>query len=102
MARNKIGSPTPEKIDDMWQRKATAASIIAVRELVAGGVIPPATPISRLSDNEGGWVTAAVLFSWIKCRNEHATAPGWDNPLTVQLTASPPQPRDTRAAGAIF
>ena len=25
MARHKIGAPTPEKIDDMWQRRATAA-----------------------------------------------------------------------------
>ena len=68
MAKHKIGAPTPEKIDDMWQRKAAAASIIAVRELVAGGVIPPATPISRLSDSEWGWFTAAILFAWMPKR----------------------------------
>jgi hypothetical protein len=102
MARHKIGLPTPEKIDDMWQRKATAASITAVRELVAGGVIPPATPISRLSDSEWSWFTAAVLFARIKCRSEQATAEGWNTELTLRLTALDPQPWDAGAAESIL
>ena len=102
MAKHTIGAPTPEKIDDMWQRKATAASIFGVRELVAGGVIPPATPISRLSDSEWGWFTAAVLFAWIKCRSEQATAHGWNTELTLRLTALDPQPWDAGAAESIL
>jgi hypothetical protein len=102
MTKHAIGAPTPEKIDDMWQRKATAASIIAVRELVAGGVIPPATPISRLSDIELGWLTAANLFAWIKCRSEQATAEGWNTELTLRLTALDPQPWDAGAVESIL
>ncbi len=102
MARHKIGALTPEKLDDVWQRKATAASIIAVRELVAGGVIPPATPISRLSDSEWGWFAAANLFAWIKCRSEQATAEGWNMELTLRLTALDPQPWDAGAVESIL
>jgi hypothetical protein len=102
MARHKIGAPTPEKIDDMWQRKATAASIIAVRELVAGGVIPPATPISRLSDSEWAWFTAANIFAWIKCRSEQATAEGWNTELALRLTGLSPQPWDAGAVESVL
>jgi hypothetical protein len=98
--RHKIGST--EKIDDMWQRKATAASIIAVRELIAGGAIPPATPISRLSDIELGWLTAANLFAWIKCRSEQAIAEGWNTELTLRLTALDPQPWDAGAVESVL
>jgi hypothetical protein len=97
-----IGAPTPEKLDDMWQRKATAASIVAVRELIAGGAIPPATPVSRLSDPELGWFTAANLFAWIKCRSEQATAEGWNTELTLRLTAFDPQPWDAGAVESIL
>ena len=98
MARRKIGAPTPNAIDDMWQRRATAAAIVAVRELInAGGAIPPATPISRLSDIELGWFTAANLFAWIKCRSEQATAEGWNTELALRLTGLSPQTRGTLA-----
>jgi hypothetical protein len=103
MARKRtIGMPTPEKIDDMWQRKATAASIVAVREVITGGVIPPATPIGRLSDIELGWFTAANLFAWIKCRSEQATAEGWNTELALRLTALDPQPWDAGAIESIL
>jgi hypothetical protein len=101
--RRKIGAPTPEKIDDMWQRRASAAAIVAVRELInAGGAFPPATPISRLSDIELGWLTAANLFAWIKTRSEQATAEGWNMELTLRLTALDPQPWDAGAVESIL
>ena len=62
-AKRKIGAPTPKAIDDIWQRRATAAAIVAVREMIRdGGAIPPATPVSRLSDIELGWLTAAACL----------------------------------------
>lgn len=100
--KRKIGVPTPERIDDVWQRRATAAAIVAVRELVTGGVIPPATPIARLSDSEWGWFTAANLFAWIKCRSEQATAEGWNTELALRLTALDPQPWDAGAVESIL
>ena len=96
----RIGNPTPKaSLDDMLQRRATSAAIVAVRELInAGGAIPPATPISRFSDIELGWLTAATLFAWIKSRSEQAVAEGWDMEETLRLTALDPQPWD---AGAV-
>jgi hypothetical protein len=50
MARQRrIGLPTAEAIDDVWQRRATAAAIAAVRQVIDGDAIPKATPIGRLS-----------------------------------------------------
>jgi hypothetical protein len=100
--KHKIGAPTPSAIDDLWQRRATAASIVAARDLIAGGVIPPATPINRLSDIELGWFTAAVLFAWIKTRSEQATAEGWNMELTLRLTALDPQPWDSGAVQSVL
>ena len=99
MTRRRIGAPTRKSIDDIWHRRATAAAIVAVRELInAGGAIPPATPVSRLSDIELGWFTAANLFAWIKCRSEQATAEGWNTELALRLTGMDPDPWD---AGAV-
>ena len=94
----RIGVPTPEGIDDVWQRRATAAAILAVREVIRGGTIPPAAPVARLSDIELGWLFAAGLFGWIKTRAEQATAEGWDVEETLRQTSLNPQPWD---AGAI-
>lgn len=102
MARRIIGVPTRSAIEDQWQRRATAASIVAVREVIAGGVIPPATPISRLSDIELGWLTAANLFAWIKCRSEQATAEGWDMESTLRQTDLNPPPWDAGAVTSIL
>jgi hypothetical protein len=91
--------PTPESVDDVWQRRAMAAAIVAMRELIAGGTIPPATSISRLSDIELGWLTAASLFGWIKIRAEQAVSEGWDVEETLRQTSLDPEPWD---AGAIM
>jgi hypothetical protein len=102
VAKRKIGASTPKAIDDIWQRRATAAAIVAARELINGGAIPPATPISRLSDSELGWLTAASLFAWIKTRSEQATAEGWDMEATLRLTALDPQPWDAGAVAGVL
>jgi hypothetical protein len=36
--------------EDAWQRRATAAAVAAVRQVIADGVIPPGTPIGRLGE----------------------------------------------------
>ena len=103
MTPRRIGAPTRTSIDDIWHRRATAAAIVAVRELInAGGAIPPATPVSRLSDIELGWFTAANLFAWIKCRSEQATAEGWNTELALRLTGLDPDPWDAGAVESIL
>jgi hypothetical protein len=95
MARQRrIGLPTADAIDDVWQRRATAAAIIAVRQVIDGDAIPKATPIGRLTDIELGWLIAAGLFAWIRTRAEQATAEGWDTEQTLRATALDPEPWD--------
>src|SRR5215831_8538887 len=98
MARQrKIGIPTAESIDDVWQRRATAAAIAAVRQVIDGDAIPKATPIGRLTDIELGWLVAAAVFGWICARAEQATAEGWDTEQTLRLTGLDPCPWDSGA-----
>jgi hypothetical protein len=97
--QRKIGAPTPDGIDDVWQRRATAAAIVAVREIIKGGTVPPTTSLGRLSDVELGWLIAAGLFAWIRTRAEQATAEGMDTELALRLTGLDPEPWD---AGAVL
>ncbi len=90
--------PTLSAIEDEWQRRATAAAIEAARKLATGGVMPPAAPISRLSDSEWGWLFAAMLFAWLSTRAEQAVAEGRDIEAAVRDSGLDPDPWD---AGAI-
>jgi hypothetical protein len=95
----KIGIPRPGAVDDIWQRRATAAAIAAIREVIAGDAIPKGAPIGRLTDVELGWLAAAGLFAWIRTRAEQAAAEGWDTEQALRRTALEPQPWD---AGAVL
>jgi hypothetical protein len=95
-----IGIPTSSAFEDAWQRRATAAAIEGARKVVqVDGVIPPGTPIGRLSDTEWGWLVAATLFGWISTRAEQATGEGLDTEQTIRMTALDPEPWD---AGAVI
>ena len=96
--QRRIGLPSAEAIDDIWQRRATAAAIAAVRQVLGGDAIPKATPVGRLTDVELGCLIAAGLFAWIRTRAEQATAEGWDTEQTLRLIALDPAPWD---AGAV-
>jgi hypothetical protein len=100
--KRRIGIPTPEAVDDVWLRRATAAAIAAARDVINGDAIPKATPIGRLTDIELGWLTAAGLFAWILCRSEQATAEGWDLEQTLRVTAHDVPPWDAGAVARIL
>lgn len=100
--QRRIGVPTAEAIDDVWQRRATAAAIAAVRQVIDGDAIPKATPMGRLTDIELSWLIAAALFAWIRTRAEQATAEGWDTEQTLRMTALSPQPWDAGAVAHIL
>jgi hypothetical protein len=89
-----IGIPSADSIDDIWQRRATAAAIAAVRQVIDGDAIPKATSIGRLTDIELGWLITAGLFAWIRTRAEQATAEGWDTEQVLRTTALDPPPWD--------
>ena len=97
-----IGMPTADSIDDIWQRRATAAAIAAVRQVIDGDAIPKAASIGRLTDIELGWLITAGLFAWIRTRAEQATAEGWDTEQTLRTTALDPEPWDAGAVAHIL
>jgi hypothetical protein len=96
--QRRIGIPSAEAIDDIWQRRATAAAIAAVRQVLDGDAIPKAAPVGRLTDLELGWLVAAAVFGWIRTRAEQATAEGWDTEQTLRVSELDPDPWD---AGAV-
>jgi hypothetical protein len=99
----RIGVPTPSAMEDVWQRMATAAAIASARKMIdTNGVIPPGTPIGRLSDTEWGWLVAAVLFGWIGTRAQQATAEEIDTERCVRLTGLDPEPWEAGAVLAIL
>ena len=98
-----IGIPTASALEDVWQRRATAAAIEAARKVVkVDGVIPPGTPIGRLGDVEWGWLVAAILFAWISTRAEQATAESIDTELAIRTSGLDPEPWDAGAVATIL
>jgi hypothetical protein len=96
--QRRIGVPAAEAADDIWLRRATAAAIAAVRQVIDGDAIPKATSVGRLTDQEIGWLVAAAIFAWIRTRAEQATAEEWDTERTLRITGQTPEPWD---AGAV-
>jgi hypothetical protein len=77
-------------LEDEWLRRATAASIQAVRGVIQGdGPIPLGTPIGRLGDVELGWLISA-------------TAENLDVERAIRTTGLDPEPWDTGAVTAIL
>ena len=101
--RSRFGVPTPGRRSTMSGNggQPPPPSSRCARSF-DGGTIPPATPVSRLSDIELGWLIAAGLFAWIKTRAEQATAEGWDTEETLRQTSLDPQPWDAGAVAHIL
>ena len=91
--QRRIGVPTAEAIDDVWQRRATANAIAEARKIV-GDVIPPATPVGRLSDREWGYFAAAIIFGWISVKAQQATEEGIEAERSIRDTNITPCPWD--------
>jgi hypothetical protein len=88
MKTRTIPQVSPAAIEDVWQRRASAAAVAGARAVVEdGGPIPPRTPVGRLSDIQWGWIVAAILFAWISIRAEQATAEQLDTERTLRMTA---------------
>ena len=103
MKTRTIPRVSPAAIEDIWQRRATAAAIAGARAVVEdGGPIPPGTPVGRLSDIQWGWIVVAILFAWISMRAEQATAEQLDTERTIRMTELDPQPWDAGAVATIL
>jgi hypothetical protein len=98
-----VAQVSPTALEDVWQRRATAAAIGAARQVVQiDGPISPGTPIGRLGEVEWGWIVAAVLFGWIQTRAEQAAAEQLDTERTIRMTALDPEPWDAGAVAAVL
>jgi hypothetical protein len=104
VVRGKRRFPSPSALEDIWQREATRVAIEQARAVVSGGVVPPLTPIGRLSDVEWGWIVAAVLFGWINTRARQATSNGVGPGqfLYMRKTGIDPDPWDIGAVEAVL
>jgi hypothetical protein len=89
-------------IEDIWLRQATAAAITAARAVISGGVVPPVTPVGRLSDTEWGWVVSSILFAWIKERAAQASSNGLRTEKQIQQTGLDPDPWDAGAIACVL
>ena len=98
-----VAQVSPTALEDVWQRRATAAAIGAARQVIQiDGPIPPGTPIGRLGEVEWGWIVAAILFGWIATRAEQAASEQLDTELTIRMTGLDPDPWDAGAIVAIL
>jgi hypothetical protein len=98
-----VAQVSPTALEDVWQRRATAAAIGAARQVIQiDGPIPPGTPIGRLGEVEWGWIVAAILFGWIATRAEQAASEQLDTELTIRMTGLDPDPWDAGAVVAIL
>jgi hypothetical protein len=101
--KRRIAQVSPAALDNLWQRRATAAAIEAARKVIQiDGPIPPGTPIGRLGEIEWGWITASILFGWISTRAQQAASEQLDTEQTIRLTGLDPDPWDAGAIVAIL
>jgi len=89
-------------MEDEWQRRATAVAIERARAVVSGGVVPPMTPVGRLSDIEWGWIICAALFGWIATRAEQATSNGAGSNKYIRDVELEPDPWLAGAVSALL
>jgi hypothetical protein len=98
-----VAQVSPTALEDVWQRRATAAAIGAARQVIQiDGPILPGAPIGRLGEVEWGWIVAAILFGWITTRAEQAASEQLDTELTIRMTGLDPDPWDAGAVVAIL
>jgi hypothetical protein len=76
------------KLEDAWQRRATAECIKAVRGLIGPNrAIPEKTPVGFLTDVEFGWMVCTVVFAWISTKAEQAADEGIKRQEAAMRTA---------------
>jgi hypothetical protein len=91
-------------LHDEWQRLATAAAIESARKVI-GGAVPPAVPVSKLSDDELGWLVMAGICAWISKRAEQACTDGFNLETAeefIRETGTTPRPWDAGAVAMVL
>jgi hypothetical protein len=90
--------------EDAYQAKATAAAVAGAQKIVSfnGGSFPATTLLSKLSEQQWGWIVTAAIFCWIEARCQQAIEEGLDQETAVRLTGLNPSPCDVAAVTSIL
>jgi hypothetical protein len=102
LRKKSLRFPSPSGFEDAWLRQATTEAIKAARNIVADGVVPPNTPVGRLSDTDWGWIFASMWFAWIRERATQATSNGLNTEKQLQQTGLTPDPWDAGAIATVL
>ena len=90
------------RLEEAWQRRATAEAIKAARGLIGPErAIPAKTPVGMLTDDDFGWLICAVIFAWISTRAEQAANEGLNRIEAALRTAPLKDGLDAWDVGAI-
>jgi hypothetical protein len=93
----------PKGVIDLWQRQATAAAIESARKMIGDGMVPAATPVSHLSDDQLGCLLCAGTCSWIATRAAQAVDEGRAAiEINIRDTGTEPPPWDAGAVETIL
>jgi hypothetical protein len=103
MAKKATREPTLSDKNNAWMRRAIAASIAEIRDLIGHDkAIFPDMRIGLLRDTECGWMASGVLFGWIQTKAEQAATEGLDHEQVALRLGSDPDPRETGTIIAIL
>jgi hypothetical protein len=93
----------PKAVQDLWQRQATAAAVESARKMIGDGVVPAATPVGHLSNEQLGWLLCAGICSWIATRAQQAVDEGHAAiEMRIRDTGTEPLPWDAGAVETIL
>jgi hypothetical protein len=82
--------------------QATAAMIAAARKIALSNGPLMNTPVGRLTDLQWSMICTAVLFAWIRVRNEQAIGAGTDAEKLICSTGLAPSPVDVAIVTSIM
>src|SRR5262245_42973952 len=91
------------KRENEWLDRATARAVGGARKVaLSTKALPMMTPVGRLTDDQWGWIVAAVIFGWIEVRIEQAIAEGRDSEQMVRINGLSPDPCDVAVVNSIL
>jgi hypothetical protein len=78
---------------DRWTKQAFESCVVAAKDLVGvDGPIRPLSPISKLGEDEWGWIASTIVWAWIATRSEQAAVEGWDRERAAHTIGLTPDP----------
>src|SRR5215471_605620 len=81
--------------EDQWQREATQVAVAEARKMAQSSETKLGNMLlSRLNDQQWGFILAGAIFGWISTRCRQAISEGLDQEELVRTLAREPSPGD--------